>query len=73
MSYRITYADGQAFDVGLASIEAVDWCLRLDYPEAVLVRGGGQITAWENAAACRDGKPPVAVVERSGASAGQPG
>jgi hypothetical protein len=73
MSYRISYADGQAFDVELSSQEAVEWLLRLDYPDAVFVRGGGQITVWKDAAACSDGQQPVAVVERAGTSFARPG
>ena len=72
MGYRISYADGQVFQVELANQEAVEWFIRIDFPDATFVGGGGQITAWMNAEACRNGADPVAVVERSGTSTGQP-
>ena len=73
MTYRITYADGQAFDVELASREALEWFIRIDFPDAIFGRGGGQITAWKDAAACRDGLQPVAVVQKLSLSSNQPG
>jgi hypothetical protein len=73
MRYHVSLSDGQSFEVEMPSREAVEWFLRMDFPEAILVRGGGLITAWKDATAYRDGQQPVAVVERSGASFARPG
>lgn len=64
-AYRITYANGQDFDVELPSFEALKWFVSLDYPKAALVGEGTQVTAWEHEEARRSGQKPVAVAAKA--------
>jgi hypothetical protein len=69
MRYHVSLSDGQFFEVEMPSRETIEWFLRMDFPDAILVREGSQITARKDATAYRDGQQPVAVVERAGTPA----